>query len=177
MSTKIQKIAEGLTKLADTTNTRGVGYKGEDKTVKVTPLGLLQDNTDEFVALLQDLPEKSEIKQAINALDDAATQIEKYLNKISTQLSEVLQPGQDTKEVAKIKATSELNELSAQLEQYSKNFGDLQELASTMKRLSIKHKAQEKHQPVKHKLRRTEDMKSPASKTSEDTLDDLLSKK
>lgn len=171
---RLHEIVEGLSKLADTTPSRGVGYAGEEKVQKITPLHVLEDNTDEFVALLQNLPENSEIKRSIAALHEAAAHVEKYLGKIAKELKDILEPGNDSKEIAKIKATSELNTLADQLEQYAKTFEDLQDLANTMKRLAIKHKEYEKHQPVKHKLRRTEDLKSPKLDVKDNDLAELI---
>jgi glutaredoxin 2 len=177
MTDRLTIVIAGLTKLADATNTNGVGYRGEDKTEKVTPMTLLQDNTDEFVALIQDLPAKADIRENIAHFDQAAHGIEQYLTKISSDLKEILEPGNDTKEVAKIKATSGLNEFADQLEQYAKNFSDLVELSSTMKKLSMKHREQEKHQPVKHKLRNKQEIKAPPPPVQDTSIDALINKK
>lgn len=174
--TRLNSIITGLAKLADTTQSEGVAYRGEDRTEKITPMNLLQDNTDEFVAIVQDLPEKAELKSSINHFNDAALGIEKYLTKISTELNAILEPGNDSKEIAKIKATSGLNEFADQLARYAKNFGELTELATTMKKLSLKHKEEEKHKPIRHKLRNKQEIKSPQPDQQDMSIDSLMNK-
>lgn len=173
-------IASQLLKLAgDSTNTKGVGYTGEEIISKNTPVSVLQDNTDEMVALLQALPAKAEIKESISKLAEAANTVPRMLQQIASQLQALLQPGADSKEIAKIKATSGLNDFASMLETYSKDFSDLNDLATLLSSTSSKHTEKDKHKPIKHTLRRKEDMKvpKPEVKPEEDSisLEDLNS--
>lgn len=175
----IDLIVSKLVKLAgDSTNTKGVGYTGEEVSSTNTPVSLLQDSTDEMVALLQALPAKAEIKESISKLAEAANTIPRMLKQISSQLQALLQPGADSKEIAKIKATSGLNDFAALLDTYSKDFSDLNDLAVLLSSTSSKHTEKDKHKPIKHTLRHKEDMKVPKPDIKpEDTisLEDLNS--
>jgi hypothetical protein len=174
---KIYKIISGLTKLAgDTTKAKGVSYSGQETTVDSTPLTILQDNTDEMVALLQALPAKADIKESISELSDAANKVPRMLQQIASQLQSILQPGSDSKELAKIKATSGLNEFASMLETYSKEFSELNDLASLLSSTSSKHTEKDKSLPVRHTLRYKDDMKIPKPEikpTEDNSLEDL----
>lgn len=178
MNTKI--IAAKLLKLAgDITPSKGVSYTGEDVlTEPTTPISILQDNTDEMVALLQALPAKSDIKESIKQFTDSAADVPRMLVQIAAQLRKLLQPGSDSKEIAKIKATSGLNDLVTMLETYSKDFSDLNDLASLLGSTSSKHTEKDKHKPIKHMLRRKEELKVPKPDLKSEeaiSLDDLNS--
>lgn len=174
--TNIKKIALVLKKIAgDTTPSKGVGYVGEEKipSTTTTTVSLLQENIDEFAALLQALPSKAPIKESITSLSEAATKVPQLLLEIAQQLKLVLQPGSDSKEVAKIKATSGLNDLSALLETYSKEFSELSDLANLLSSVSSKHTEKDKFKPIRHTLRRKEPLKSPKPNLDREESPDL----
>lgn len=167
------RLVASLRKLSDSTPANGVGYAGDEVTEAVTPLSILQNNTDEFIVLLQTLPEKTGIKKDISALHGAVTVMRSSLDSIASELKDLLEPGNDSREVAKIKATSGLNDLASMLENYSKEFDDVEELASNMKDLAAKRAehGDSKSKPVRHKLRFKEPIKTPKPETSTDEVE------
>lgn len=164
--TKLKSAIANLKSAGDVTPAQGVGFSGSETTEEITPLSILQNNTDEFVALLQDMPSKSDIKQNILKLHSSITTVQDMLDQISKNLKDILEPGDDSRELAKIKATSGLNEFASLLETYSKELKDVQDLASTMKSLAGKYKEISKFKPVHHKLPHKEPIKTPKPETS-----------
>lgn len=159
---KLLRISKQLLVLAgDTTPSKGVDYTGDKVTKKVTPLSSLQENKDSLVLLLQTLPAKAPIKETIEMLASSAISVPEYLIKISSQLNDLLQPSLDTKEIAKIKATSGLTDLVSLLENYSREFQDLKEITDLLSVAASKHSDQDKNKPIRHTLRRKEEIKSP----------------
>ena len=133
--------------LADVTPSEDVSNDQQDDVNEVvTPLSLLNDNSDEFLVLMRTLPENHELKKSIRTLDMIVNKVKSSLSDVSKQLKEVLES--ENEEIPE----GDFSQLADLLETYSNEFSEVIEFASIMENMAKQSSEEQKHKPVEHKL-------------------------
>jgi len=116
---------------------------------KNTPLLILQDNADSFLALMRTLPKKSPFKETVSEMSRLADKLAEKMEASGQELSKILQTDED--DLPGIKASA-LGELAELLQAEKTKLADLQELTKTLTTLAGKAHKEEKTSPVEHEL-------------------------
>ena len=114
-----------------------------------TPLMVLQDNADSFLALMRTLPKKHPFKELVSEIGQLADKLASKMEESGQELSKILQT--DEEDLPGIKASA-LGGLAELLTSEKAKLGDLQELTKTLTTLAGKAHKEEKTKPVEHEM-------------------------
>lgn len=148
---RLQSRIARVIKAISNSSPEGVGSPILEKVKppKETPLLVLQDNADSFLALMRTLPKKSPFKEAVGEIDQLAEKLSSKLEESGQELAKILQTDQE--DLPGIKATA-LGKLADLLTAEKEKLADLQELTKTLSTLAGKAHKEEKTSPVDHEL-------------------------
>ncbi len=116
---------------------------------KDTPLLVLQDNADSFLALMRTLPKKHPFKEVVSEMNSLAEKLAEKLEESGQELSKILQTDED--DLPGIKGSA-LGSLADLLQSEKSKLAELQELTTTLTTLAGKAHKEEKTKPVEHEL-------------------------
>lgn len=116
---------------------------------KDTPLLVLQDNADSFLALMRTLPKKHAFKEAVGEMNSLAEKLALKLEESGQELSKILQT--DEEDLPGIKGSA-LGGLADLLQSEKTKLAELQELTKTLTTLAGKAHKEEKTKPVEHDM-------------------------
>jgi predicted esterase YcpF (UPF0227 family) len=116
---------------------------------KDTPLLILQDNADSFLALMRTLPKKHPFKEVVSEMNSLATKLAEKLEESGQELSKILQT--DEEDLPGIKGSA-LGGLADTLQSEKTKLAELQELTKTLTTLAGKAHKEEKTKPVEHEM-------------------------
>lgn len=114
-----------------------------------TPLNILQENADSFLALMRTLPKKHKFKKLVGDITGEAESLKTKFEETGQELAKLLET--DEEELPGIKASS-LGDLAGLLEREGSKVNDLIELTKTLNTLAGKVHKEEKTEPVEHEL-------------------------
>jgi HSP90 family molecular chaperone len=147
---RLQSRIANVIKAISNSSPEGVGSPILEKVKKKeTPLLILQDNADSFLALMRTLPKKSPFKEAVGEMDQLAEKLSAKLEESGQELSKILQTDQE--DLPGIKATA-LGKLAELLTTEKEKLSELQELTKTLSTLAGKAHKEEKTSPVDHDM-------------------------
>lgn len=114
-----------------------------------TPLNVLQENADSFLALMRTLPKKSKFKKLIGQMTGDAEGLKRKFEEAGQELSKLLEL--DEQDLPGIKSSA-LGELAGMIEREGSKLSDIIELTKTLNTLAGKVHKEEKTEPVEHEL-------------------------
>lgn len=114
-----------------------------------TPLLLLQDNADSFLALMRTLPKKHPFKEMVSEMNSLADKLASKLEESGQELSKILQT--DEEDLPGIKSSA-LGGLADLIQSEKTRLAELQELTKTLTTLAGKAHKEEKTKPVEHEM-------------------------
>lgn len=114
-----------------------------------TPIDLLQENADSFLALMRTLPKKHKFKKLIGEITGDAESLKTKFEETGQALAKLLES--DEEELPGIKSSA-LGELAGMIEREGTKLSDLIELTKILNTLAGKVHKEEKTEPVEHDL-------------------------
>lgn len=121
----------------------------EAPSVGDSPLKLLQDNSDSFLALMRTLPKEHKFKKLVADLAKLSSSLKSKLEDTGKELNKLLNA--DDEDMSGLKV-SDLSSLADMISGESANLADIADLSKTLDALSGKVHKEEKSKPVEHSL-------------------------